>query len=615
MSFDSKLLVGKRASNRIRSRLRWYLVVFAAVLSIPLGILAQHSYEQFQTASLYMIRWSAEHTRKQINAQIRSYLKAEESRPFDDYQFLKVTTSPWSDANGVMLSPLAKNPEGADLPGIIGYFQIDDLGCFSCPLLPVTDVEGVSDEVLRERFKGIDVEKRIKLRNIIRSVLVENEFIAKSRAVPVLEKNIANSDELEEHLQELMDSSGGVQTDNIEPLQLQRADKTHLLVYRNAWAGKAKIVQGFVLNEEEFLNKIIEQSLIDAGFGLSVHLQLFYGDKRLEQLRFDVKEAVGAISRIEARDIEVANLPLYEAALGRPFQNYSLRFSLYELPVSAGAKLVLHLLAAVTAIILVGLAFIYRLGLRQIILNEERLNFVSSVSHELKTPLTSIIMYAEMLREGLVSSDEKRNAYYDFIFFEGERLGRLISNVLRLSKLGKELPDIHMEYMPVTVAIDLIRSKISTVLENNDFELIVEYESDSIKSDDLLIDSDAFVQIAINLVDNAVKFSSEYFSATQPDDVQERKRIKLSFKADKHNVNRLCFCVRDFGPGIPREHSKNIFKIFYRTGDELTRRTQGTGIGLALVKELAGAMDAEVEVNNRNPGAEFSLHLQARRSS
>jgi signal transduction histidine kinase len=107
-------------------------------------------------------------------------------------------------------------------------------------------------------------------------------------------------------------------------------------------------------------------------------------------------------------------------------------------------------------------------------------------------------------------------------------------------------------------------------------------------------DADAFAQIFINLVDNAIKFSSG----------ADRKEIEISARRQRSNV---VFGVRDFGPGVRRPEMKKLFELFYRPADELTRSTVGTGIGLGLVKQLATAMHADVDVRNCTPGAEFRL--------
>jgi signal transduction histidine kinase len=109
------------------------------------------------------------------------------------------------------------------------------------------------------------------------------------------------------------------------------------------------------------------------------------------------------------------------------------------------------------------------------------------------------------------------------------------------------------------------------------------------------MDEDCFVQIVINLVDNAIKFSRT--AGTR----------RIDIRATAERGGRVRFSVRDYGPGVPRDQMKKIFRLFYRTESELTRETVGTGIGLAIVHQLATAMSGKVDVLNRDPGAEFGV--------
>ena len=109
------------------------------------------------------------------------------------------------------------------------------------------------------------------------------------------------------------------------------------------------------------------------------------------------------------------------------------------------------------------------------------------------------------------------------------------------------------------------------------------------------MDTDWLTQIMINLVDNAIKFSSD----------SDIKKVELS--CQRVGKNQLSFTIRDFGPGIDKAQMKQIFKLFYRTENELTRETTGTGIGLSLVQQMATNMGGTVSVENRNPGAAFSV--------
>jgi signal transduction histidine kinase len=202
-------------------------------------------------------------------------------------------------------------------------------------------------------------------------------------------------------------------------------------------------------------------------------------------------------------------------------------------------------------------------------------------------------MYGEMLKSGW-ADEQKKQMYYEYIFDEGERLSRLIDNVLQLARLNNDGPTIAAESVAVSELLDVIRSKLSTQAERAGFELKFVIEptaTDAVISADV----DALTQVFINLIDNAIKFSGE----TSPKEIHVTARCPAS--------TSVVLAVRDYGPGIPPAAMKRLFELFYRPDNELTRTTAGTGIGLALVKQLVTAMSGRVDVKNQNVGAEFRL--------
>jgi signal transduction histidine kinase len=140
------------------------------------------------------------------------------------------------------------------------------------------------------------------------------------------------------------------------------------------------------------------------------------------------------------------------------------------------------------------------------------------------------------------------------------------------------------------------RGKLASQVEQAGFELVLTDSVDPQAS--VLVDRDAFVQVMINLVDNAIKFAG---------DAQQRK-IDIDAKREGESIH---IGVRDYGPGVEKGQMEKIFHLFYRGENELTRKSTGTGIGLALVKQLVQAMGGDVEVVNRQPGAEFRLSFPA----
>ena len=150
----------------------------------------------------------------------------------------------------------------------------------------------------------------------------------------------------------------------------------------------------------------------------------------------------------------------------------------------------------------------------------------------------------------------------------------------------------------------MIYASASLKIISIDFQVHLDAKtSDEMK---VLIDPDAFSQIVINLMDNAIKFSKTKDDTPQCIDLYFKR---LSPGSGKEQVR---FSVRDYGPGIDKVNSAKIFDLFYRAGNEMTRTTPGTGIGLALVSELTAAMGGRVELINHKPGAEFCIFLQAK---
>ena len=123
----------------------------------------------------------------------------------------------------------------------------------------------------------------------------------------------------------------------------------------------------------------------------------------------------------------------------------------------------------------------------------------------------------------------------------------------------------------------------------------------------LLVDIDAFSQVVINITDNAIKF----FDNESIQD-KSRKKIDFIFKMDPKRKDQILIEIRDYGHGISVEQQSKIFELFYRGGSELTRSTQGTGIGLALVNELVLAQQGTIEVQRMTPGLAMKMSLKCK---
>ncbi|MGE5155493.1 MAG: sensor histidine kinase, partial [Bdellovibrio bacteriovorus] len=277
-----------------------------------------------------------------------------------------------------------------------------------------------------------------------------------------------------------------------------------------------------------------------------------------------------------------------------PFGALELIFSIRRLPVPPGASAIGAIAAALALVLLGGTSLLWRLGARQIALAGQQQAFVSAVSHELKTPLTSIRMYAEMLRAGF-ADESRRETYYRYIHEESERLSRLIANVLQLSRMSRG--DLRVAVQPVEIAqlMELVRERVTAPAERAGFRLELGCTTPGL----VQADPDAFVQVLINLVDNALKFAAH----------AEPRLIEIG--CERLDAHWWRFRVRDYGPGVPRASRRRIFRLFYRGEEAVRQAVPGTGIGLALVQGLTLAMGGRVTVVNREPGAELRVDLPA----
>src|SRR5262245_7133675 len=248
--------------------------------------------------------------------------------------------------------------------------------------------------------------------------------------------------------------------------------------------------------------------------------------------------------------------------------------------------------ALLLVVIALGLGATYRLVRRESEAARLKSDFVANVSHDLKTPLSLIRMFAETLEMNRVGDEATRREYYAVITRESERLTRLIDNVLDFSRIedGRQRYDIRPG--PVEPVIQEVIEAFRHALVQQGFAVDVEVESDL---PDVPIDAESIKQALANLVDNAIKYSGE----------GRRLRVSARRVGDEVRVE-----VADDGIGIPPGETERIFEKFYRIGRSETQGRRGSGVGLALVKHIAEAHGGRVTVESRvGQGSRFTLHL------
>lgn len=220
-----------------------------------------------------------------------------------------------------------------------------------------------------------------------------------------------------------------------------------------------------------------------------------------------------------------------------------------------------------------------------------RSDFVSNVSHELKTPLTSIRMYAESLIMKRVKAESGQTKYLSNIVNESERLSRMINNILEFSKMEKS----RQEYHPVESNLsEILRTTISDMnywLEKAGFNMITEIDED-IK---VKVDPEKFYQVYSNLLSNAIKYSGD------------SKKIYVNLYKNSGSVITE---IEDEGIGIEKDTKNRIFEAFYRVENHGAGNITGTGLGLTVVKEIVEAHQGKIELESEiGKGSKFSVIL------
>jgi signal transduction histidine kinase len=309
-------------------------------------------------------------------------------------------------------------------------------------------------------------------------------------------------------------------------------------------------------------------------------------------------QGLGAVATLATADQAPANETRdayhFTHQLAAPLDSRQVSLRLRRLDDRDESTVLYGLAALLTAAVVLGLLALYRMVAVQVRFAERRNNFVSAVSHELKTPLTAIRMYGEMLRDGMVQDEPTRQEYYRTITAEGERLTRLINNVLEHAQLRRGQRRMQLRVGDAGAVVREVLEVMTPHIEHEGFRLELAIEGDLPA---VQLDDDALKQVLFNVVDNALKYG---------DDGQGQPLLHVECRREGGGV---LVAVRDHGPGIAERQLHAIFEPFYRGEDELTRRKQGTGIGLSLVRDLVERMHGKVTGLNRSPGLEVRIAL------
>ena len=485
----------------------------------------------------------------------------EDRRSYADYRFIR--SVPVFGGEEITMSELAEFPLRSHYVGLVGHFQLDPSGNLSTPVLP--------DGVL-ETIPMVDRDKRLAIRNKISEILNTSGFSAissPSAMIPTSSSAEKKSDSTHRNDSKLIDQiykqdldifgthkkkkttkprveqitktgdfAFGVESTKLDTtgllVRLINSESTHsmeaeidffqaivdsnyIIFHRTVRRGADVFIQGFIVDARAYLTNLVKNE-IEKYKGVTKGSQqdplvLAFIHKNKTFVAFGERNNITT---------ELLSEPL-QAPLS------DITFRMYTTQHAPGGEFVLFIGLLMLTVIAIGLISIYHVTQSRMKLAAKRQDFVSAITHELKTPLTAIKMYAELLQNSWVVNEEKKQKYYGQIASEADRLSRLIQNVLNLSKLDGNRWNVQLRMEKPKRVLDDFISTYSKNVEKQGFELTVSSDTDA-DNISLMIDRDAIMQILMNLVDNSLKFSKNADYKM----INVELRIKDTEKIKKH---------------------------------------------------------------------------------
>ncbi len=635
-------------------RLRLYMIIFCVVVSLPLAFVAWRTYAALDREAQAQVRFFAERLLDEIEAELADLVRREERRVVDEYNPTLVQDG------GHTRSPLARLPVETF---ILGYFQNNPDGSFQTPLAadgagipaaiadrvqqlqaintvfnqrkivaqlpapapariqqPATIVKkepsAFADRFLRssERKKSKSVlgQEQARLEEITVGQAMNLAQKESGKSMPLRAADAAAEMEQDQASPSVhgLPAASAVQPVSdpyqrqtaptvpavsdtarfqveVAPLQAVAIDADRMFIFRRIGINDQIYRQGFVLQLQPFLDHLLAVHYDAQPIARYTGLTLRAADRTASRDRRGADAGNTAGDWVAGRTFPA------------PFGFLAAEMRAESLPPSPARQTLTLALAVLGVVMVAGLVTIYHSARTVLDLSERRSQFVSAVTHELKTPLTNLRMYIEMLEQGIAATPEREQEYLGVLASESTRLSGLINNVLELSRLEKQTRRFDLKDGDLTDVLADVQSVMAENLAREGFDLRIRIGQLPV----FAYDREVLVQVLINLMENSIKFGRHL----------PEKHIVIA--ADVLD-GRVQLAVSDSGPGIPKRSLKLVFDDFYRVDNDLARTTGGTGIGLALVKKFTLAMGGQVRAeNNDGPGCTITLSLPANRQA
>jgi len=335
----------------------------------------------------------------------------------------------------------------------------------------------------------------------------------------------------------------------------------------------------------DYAHRQLVQEFFDTGFSNPGEAWVI----RVSEPTGELLHENGATATGERFEVErVMTAPSFEGVrLQLRYRDRSIEQEVRRLAIAKTA-----LIGFIDVMLLAGIGLVWANVRRELRLSRLKSDFVANVSHELKTPLALIRLYAETLELGRVPNQERKGEYYRVINKESRRLTQLINNILDFSRIEAGRKEYRLVPSDIGAVVRDVVESYRFAIEKLGFTLELEPGEDL---PELELDPEALSQALINLLNNAIKYSPEH------------KAITVSVRRE---LDRVLLSVSDRGMGIPRSEHRRIFEKFYRVETSLVHTTKGSGLGLALVQHITEAHGGHVELSSTpGEGSTFTLSL------
>lgn len=339
--------------------------------------------------------------------------------------------------------------------------------------------------------------------------------------------------------------------------------------YFSVFLGTEKGQWGIIYDLSHFLNQLSQTTIPNENKQSDFHWKLF---NEVGELLLQSSEVMP--EELKITSIFPSQLPSWSIVL---FKESS---SIINAFFRASQGVFIYIFLLIIIVLALGLFFTLQIINKELSLSKMKSDFISTVSHEFKSPLTSIRQMAEMLFNERIETESRKKEYYAIMLEQSERLSHLIDNILDFSRIEEGNKAFRFEKTKLSELIIDVKSAFQNRIVNEGFSVSLTVPK---ILPEIAIDKEAIQQVLYNLLDNAYKYSGD------------SKNIKIMAESTGNFVK---ISIKDFGIGIQEEDQQKVFNHFFRGGNELTRSIKGSGIGLTIVKKIVEAHHGTVTLES-----------------